>query len=214
VRTLSRERIAAAALEIAEREGLDAVSMRRLARELAVGPMTLYRYFRSKDELIDAAVDAAAQEVEVNVGGGPWKQELRKLMRAVRETLERHPVGIRLRLTRPILSHGALRITEAGMEILAGAGFDRAGAARAYRALFVYTFGFASFGSPDHPEDIKRHTQAALIALPPDEYPMLSAAASEAAETMAGEAQFEFGLDRLLDGLEAELQRERPARSR
>lgn len=202
-RALSREAIARAALAMADREGLEAVSMRRLAAELGVGTMTLYGYFRTKDELIDAAVDAAVADAPISVGDGTWKEQMRGLMTGVHRTLSSHPSGVRIRLARPMLSPRALQITEAALTILEGAGFDRATAARAYRALFTYTFGFATFNSPESPAEAKRHTKAALTALPPEHYPVLSSAASEAADTVAGQAQFEFGLDRLLDGFEA-----------
>lgn len=200
---LTRERIAAAALALADREGSDALSMRRLASELGVGTMSLYRHFRSKQELLSAMVDAASAENPIEVDlSGPWKEELGKLMRGVRATLARHPVAVALRLQAPLLSPGALRVTEAGMQILERAGFERATAAHAYRALFLYTFGFAAFNSPDAPEETKRRARGALIALPQDEYPMLSSSAREAAETMAGDDQFEFGLERMLEGLD------------
>jgi AcrR family transcriptional regulator len=202
-RSLSRDEIARAALELVDAHGVDALSMRRLATELGVGTMTLYGYFRSKEELTAAIVDAATAETPVVVAEGPWREQLRELMLGVRRTLARHPSGVQLRLRRPILTRGALRVTEAGMQILERAGFDRADAARAYRSLFLYTFGYASFGSPLDPEETKRRTKAALRALPEEEYPALSAAAAEAADTMAGDEPFEWGLDRFLDGLEA-----------
>ena len=93
------------------------------------------------------------------------------------------------------------------MQVLERAGFDKASAAHAYRALFLYTFGFATFNSPRDPEARRRQTRSTLLALPPDEYPALSSAAKEAAETMAGDEPFEFGLERLLDGLEVLLSR-------
>ncbi len=204
---LSRDRIAGAALALADREGFDGLTMRRLAAELGVGTMTLYGYFRDKDELIDAAIDVASEEHRVAVGGGTWKDQLGELMRGVRRALDAHPSGMGLRLTRPMLSSGALRTTEAGLQVLAEAGFGREQAARAYRTLFVYTFGFASFSTPAKPEEVKRQTRAALTALPPEEYPALSAAVEEAAEAMAGDAQFEFGLSLLIDGLESQLER-------
>lgn len=210
--SLSRERIARAALALADREGFDRLTMRRLAAELGVGTMTLYGYFKDKDELIDAAIDVASEEGRVAVGEGSWKDQLAELMRGIRRALDAHPSGMRLRLTRPMLSSGALRTTEAGMQILAGAGFRRDQAARAYRTLFVYTFGFASFSTPAEPEALKRQTRAALTALSPEEFPMLSAAVEEAAEAMAGDAQFEFGLSLLIDGLESQLERTAGAR--
>jgi AcrR family transcriptional regulator len=188
------------------------MTMRRLAEELGVGTMTLYGYFRSKDELIDVVVDTATEEPRVMPGAGPWKDQLRELFQGVRETLLKHPSGVRLRLARPMLSPGALRVTETGMEILTRAGFGKADAARAYRTLFIYTFGFVAFGSPEAPDETKRFTRAAVMALPPEEYPVLTSAAREAAEAMAGDEQFGFGLDRLLDGLEARLQSSRGGR--
>ena len=91
------------------------------------------------------------------------------------------------------------------MRILLDAGFSRKEAARAYRVLFTYTFGFASFSPPEASAEHRRLSQAALAALPPEQYPALSSAAAEAAASMGDEAVFDYGLDRLLDGLEAGL---------
>ena len=202
-RALSRTRVAAAALAFADREGLEALSMRRLAAELGVGTMTIYGYFKDKEELLEGIVEVAAAEVGELEVSGPWQEALRGLMRAIRQTLARHPSALAFRLKGPLLNASALRVTEAGMQVLERAGFDKATAAHAYRALFLYTFGFASFNSPPDPIRLKRQARSALLALPPDEYPALTSAAKEAAETMAGDEQFEFGLDRLLEGLEA-----------
>ena len=202
---LSRELIARVALALADREGFERLSMRRLARELGIGTMTLYGYFRDKEDLVDAAVDAASREQPVALSGGTWREQLDSLMRGVRSVLGAHPSGLRARLRQPLLSREALRVTEAAMQILLGAGFSRDEAARAYRVLFVYTFGFAAFSSPDDPEETRRQTRAAYAALPSNEYPELSRSIDEAAEAMAGDAQFEYGLERILDGLEVAL---------
>lgn len=199
---LTRERIARAALVLLDREGPEGFSMRTLAAELGTGTMTLYGYFRSKDELLDAAVDVAVEEVGVDIGEGTWKDQMRALMLGIREGLARHPGGIRLRLARPILTPGALRFTEAALQILKRAGFDAREATRIYQTLFFYTFGVASFGSPAAPDEVKRRARATLLALPPEHYPELTAAADEAAEALAAEDQFERGLDQLLDALE------------
>jgi AcrR family transcriptional regulator len=204
---LSRERIALTALRLADAEGLDALSMRRLATELDVGTMTLYGYFRSKEELTAAMVDVATANAPIRVADGHWRDQLRALMLGIRRTLAEHPSFVQLRLTRPILTPGALRASDAGLRILDRAGFDKAEAARAYRALFLYTFGHAGFGSPPDPEQTRRHAKAVALALPEREYPALSAAATEVSEVMAGDEPFEWGLDRFLDGLEALLSR-------
>jgi AcrR family transcriptional regulator len=203
---LSHARILEVALDLLGRTGFEAFNMRALAEELGVGTMTVYGYFRTKGELLDALVDLAAEKVRVDPQDGPWRQRIRQLLLSVRRTQMLHPAIVELRLHRPLLSTGALDLTEAGMRILRDAGFSRQLAARAYRVLFIYTFGFAAFG-PDHGgESDRERTRAALAELPADRYPVLVDAAAEAAEVMGDEAVFEFGLERLLDGLEVLLE--------
>jgi AcrR family transcriptional regulator len=204
-RSLSREQVAQAALAFIERNGPEALSMRRLAADLEVGTMTIYGYFRDKDELLDAVVDAAAARIEVPRRRGTWKSQIRALMEQIRTALTEHPIGVLLRLERPMWSPGALRVSEAGVRILREAGFSRAEAARAYRSLFNYTFGFAAFSPREVSEEVRRKALAALAALQQDEYPALIDARSELADAVGGEAQFHHGLDLLLDGLEAKL---------
>lgn len=198
---LSPERIARAALDLADREGLDRLSMRRLARELGVTPMALYVHFRDKDELIDAVVDLAAREMNLPSEHGPWKRQLRLLMVEIRRGVERHPAAARVRRSRPLMSPGVLRGPELGLRILARAGFTPGEAASAWRALFTYTLGFASFSPEAMTPDARRYARSALAALPEDEFPTLTAAAPEAIAAMGGDEEFEFGLGALLDGL-------------
>ena len=185
--------------------------MRVLADRLEVGTMTLYGYFASKDELLEAMVASATEDAPaITVGDGTWKEQLANLMRGVRATLAEHPTGVQLRLRRPLLSPAALRVTEAAMRIMDEAGFSREQAARAYRTMFVYTFGFASFNPSAADAEAKRRARTALAALPEAEYPSLVAAQEEAVDAMGGDEQFEFGLSLLLDGLEAGPRRKYP----
>jgi AcrR family transcriptional regulator len=204
---LTREQVARAALDLLDRQGLEALSMRRLADRLGVGTMTLYGYFRGKDDLLDAVIDAAVADRERVELTGPWQDQLRRLMQASRRGLGRHPSLVKVRAERPVLRPEALRFAESGLTILRGAGFGRTEAARAFRLLFTYVFGYVSF-SPEHgAEDARRESRIATSALPRDEYPALTDTADELAEAMAGDATFEFGLDRIIDGLEAHLRR-------
>jgi len=206
---LSRAQIADAALALLDREGVDALTMRRLASELGIGTMTLYGYFRTKDELLDAAADRAAEEISIPPMRGPWRRRLRTLILEVHRVLRRHPGGSQLRAQRPLLSPGALRSTNAGLEILLGAGFSRAEAAHTWRLLFTYAFGFSIF-SPDQLTDEDRSDLLARArALPADELPRVVEVAPEAVEAMAGEDTFLRGLDVILDGLEHRLERKR-----
>jgi AcrR family transcriptional regulator len=209
---LSREQILDAALAFIDRHGVDELSMRRLAAELGAGTMTIYGYFRDKDELLDAVVDAISARAPLPELSGSWREQVRQLAIRFNANLNEHPGLVRLRLERPILSPGALRITEEGMRILADAGFDPREAARAFRTVFVYTFGSAAFNPPGRVADAQRAVRVAGAALPPDEYPHLLRAVDEMAEVMDPGAQFERGLDLILDGLERRLDEKRGPR--
>jgi AcrR family transcriptional regulator len=206
---LSREQVAAAALDLLDRDGLAALSMRRLADSLGVGTMTLYGYFRSKEELLDAVIDAAVADREPVELEGPWQDQLRRLMQAARRSLGRHPSLVKVRAERPVLRPEALRFAESAVTILRAAGFDRTEAARSFRLLFTYVFGYVSFSPAAGEEEARRESKAATSALPQDDYPTLRDTALELADAMAGEPTFDFGLDRIIDGLAAHLRARR-----
>jgi AcrR family transcriptional regulator len=193
---LSRERILDAARELVGREGLDALSMRRLAQRLDVWPMSIYTYFRDKDELLDALADSAAERLAVP---GPsaratWRNQIGELLEEARRVLGDDAVATRL--PRAMLSPGLLRLSEAGLTILSKAGFDEEAAARAWRALLSYTFGFALTSVP-----AARRTRAAVAALPDDGYPALHASAGALAAALGDDDEFRRGLDALLEGI-------------
>ena len=96
------------------------------------------------------------------------------------------------------------------MGILLDAGFDKREAAQSYRLLFTYVVGFASLSPEQTADEARRQAAAAIAMLPPEAYPNLSQAAAEASAAMAGEEQFQYGLERILDGLEARLAALRP----
>lgn len=202
---LTREQVAAAALELADADGLDALSMRVLADRLGVGTMTLYGYFASKEELLDAVVDSAVSDREPFVLEGSPREQLRGVAMDAHRSLFRHPSLVELRVRRPVLRPEALQFAEAVMTILREAGLDRREAARAFRLLFTYTFGYAALSPNEVTEEHRAAARAALRDLPPEKYPALSDAAEEASDAMGGEETFEYGLDRILDGLEAHM---------
>jgi AcrR family transcriptional regulator len=197
-----RTEIAETALALVDREGLDALSMRRLAAELGLGTMTLYGYFATKEELLDALVARAATGRRgIAVPDGPWDERLRALARAWHANLARHPSLVQLRLRGPIVGPEAFRLTELGLAALREAGFSAADAARAFRVVFLYVFGSATFNDPEVTPGRRRELAVAILSLPEDEFPVLSGMAAEMGETMGGKEQFEFGLDVLLAGL-------------
>lgn len=201
---IDRDAIARTALQLLDEEGADALSMRRLATRLGVGTMTLYGYFRSKQELLDAAVAAAAAEVEIDLpAGAGLREKLRAHATATQRMLERHPGLPQLRARQPLVQAPAFAMTEVAMQALLDAGFPPDEAARVFRVLFVYKFGSAIVGRQDTPPEEHRRVRAALHLLPEDEFPAVTAAADGIAASIGGTEQFAFGLELILDAIEA-----------
>jgi TetR/AcrR family transcriptional regulator, tetracycline repressor protein len=165
---LTQDRIVAAARDIARSDGIDAVSMRRLAEELDVWPMSVYRYFRDKDELLDAVVGSAAAEIEAPDPSRPWREQLTELATAIHTALE--PGDVAARLPQAALSPGVLALSETGLSILTAAGFSADEAARAWHVLL----GYASSRPPNAPA---RAARSALAGLDEDDYPALTGSA-------------------------------------
>jgi TetR/AcrR family tetracycline transcriptional repressor len=203
--TVSREQIAQVALLIADEEGIDALSMRDLAKRLGVGTMTIYGHIEGKDDLFDAIVDSAVADREPFVSEGDWQEQVRGSVLAVRRGLLLHPCLVEIRARRPVLRPEALRFSEHLLSVLRTAGFEPTEAAQAFRLLFTYTFGYAAFSPVETTEANRAEAREALADLPRDEYPALAESVEQASEAMGGEAAFEYGLDRILDGLAARL---------
>jgi AcrR family transcriptional regulator len=173
--------------------------MRRLAQELDVWPMSVYRYFQDKDALLDAMAAAAAADVARPSRRGSWRTQITALLEDAQRSIGASP-GLAGRLPRAFLTPAGLTLSDAGMGILISAGFPSADAASAWRALWSYTYGFAMFRV-----ESQRSVRAAVAALPEDEYPVLAEAGDEFAAALADDHQFGSGLQRLLDGLESAL---------
>jgi AcrR family transcriptional regulator len=139
---LSRERIVEAVFRLLEREGWEALSMRRLAQELDVWPMAVYRYFRDKDELVDVLVAHVIQEIDLPSARGTWQARLGRLVEAARGALERVPPQLRPRVAVALLAPDTPRVSDAALEILDSAGFGADDARRAWAALAAYAVGF------------------------------------------------------------------------
>ncbi len=202
---LTHRAIIEAAGELLEEHGVSGLTMRRVATRLGVGTMTLYGYFQDKDALLDAIVEASGAEVALPLPGEDWKQSLRELMLALHKQLIEHPFLVELRLRRPIVSPQAMRWTEAALTVLQRAGLSPGQAAEAFRPLFVYTFGHVAFLPRQDERGVVNRARAAVLGLPADEYPLVTTAAEELAQVLVGREPYEFGLDLLLDGIEARL---------
>ncbi|HEX2028021.1 MAG TPA: TetR/AcrR family transcriptional regulator [Nitriliruptorales bacterium] len=203
---MSRERVLNAAVALADREGLEALTMRRLARELGAGTMTLYHYVADKDDLLDGMVDVVFSEIDLPATDADWRTAMRERAASVREALARHPWASGLMELRMTPGPTSLRHHESVLECLRGAGFSIQDATHAYWILDSYIYGFSiqeaslPFGTP---EQLAEMAEVVLPRLPAAEYPRLNEAAAASLESGHDYTdEFEFGLDLILDGLE------------
>lgn len=199
--------IVAAALRVAERKGLEEVSMRRVAAELGVAPNALYTYFPDKTALLDALFDALLGELNPpEPVAGRWQESLAELMRASRRLVLAHPHLATLFLTRPG-GPNALRLGEAALRILKEGGVTGGSAVVALRALLTYTLGFAAMElartmRPERRERSER-TRSLIDGLDPVVFALTRELGAELA-THPGDADFEAGLGWLIRGIAAE----------
>jgi AcrR family transcriptional regulator len=140
---LRRERVLDAALVVAEREGLQRLSMRLLARELNVSTMGLYRHVANKDDLLDGLVERLLGEIQLPDDSLPWDERLRMMAHELRALAKRHPELFGLLLQRRAVGAGATRAREAELRALGDAGFETKEAERLERLLSTVVMGFA-----------------------------------------------------------------------
>ena len=204
---LSKSRVVAEALRLADREGVDGLSMRRLATVLDAGAMSLYRYVASKEELLDAMIDVVFQEIELPPEEADWQSAIRQRAVSARTVLARHPWAISLLESRTTPGPANLRHREAVIACLRKAGFTVVMAAHANWVLDSYVYGFAlqevslPFDTVDELAGMVE--EVFLPQLPADEFPYLNESATALVAAGYDPAEeFTFGLDLLLAALE------------
>jgi len=208
---LTRERILRAALRIMDQEGLDAVTMRHLGRELGVEAMSLYRYVKGKEDILDGILEVVMAEFEFPEETGEWEADVRAGARAWRRLMIDHPTVIALfaESKHPASSPERLRPMEWAFDLLGRGGLSEEEVVHAFRAIGGYIMGSVlnevanpvpGMGDRDHRAE---HEQLAG-ALPPTEFPNLVRLLPLMAECDA-EVDFEFGLDLLIAGLRAKI---------
>jgi AcrR family transcriptional regulator len=116
----SRAEITAAAVELADREGLEAVSMRRVASILGTGAASLYRYVATRDDLLDLMTDSTASEYSLRAPGDDWQAGLLAIARQARDIMRRHPWLPAMVISRPALGPHGIDVLEHVLEVLAG----------------------------------------------------------------------------------------------
>ncbi|MBA3383496.1 MAG: TetR/AcrR family transcriptional regulator [Actinobacteria bacterium] len=215
---LSKERVIRTAVQLADRGGLEALTMRKLADELGVGVMSLYYYVPNKDELIEGMVELVFSEIQLPPNDVVWKTAMRQRAISTREALNRHRWAVGLMESNPLPGPQSFRVHNAVIGCLREAGFSIELTIQAYSVLDAYIYGFAlqektvpfddAAGAAavateqvrEFAADAEQQQSAALV----DEFPYL-------AEVVAGhvtkvghdfEESFDYGLDLILDALE------------
>ncbi len=204
---LSKQRVVVEAIRLADREGVDGLSMRRLAGELGAGAMSLYHYVANKEELLDAMIDIVFEEIELPPEETGWQSAMRRRAVSARQVLASHPWAIGLMESRTSPGPANLRHREAVTACLRRAGFTVLMATHANWLLDSYVYGFALQEASlpfDTADEFTNMTEDVFLPqLSPDEFPYLneSAAALVAAGYDPAE-EFIFGLDLILAALE------------
>lgn len=208
---LTRDRVLNAALKIADAEGLDGLTMRKLGTALRVEAMSLYNYFGSKEELLAAMIDIVFSEIELPARGD-WKSAMRRRAFSALDALTRHrwAVGLMESSTRP--GPANLRHHEGVLKRLREAGFSVALTAHAYSALDSYTYGFAQqqiglpFDTGEQAAEVAEQILGRNVAV---DYPYLAEIAAEHVMKpgYSYAKEFGYGLELILDGLSRALEK-------
>jgi AcrR family transcriptional regulator len=215
---LSRERVLRAAVALAVRDGIESLTMRKLAGELGAGAMSLYHHVRDKEELVDGMVDLVFAEIELPTTDVDWKTAMRRRALSTREVLNRHRWAVGLMESRLTPGVASLRLHDAVLGCLREAGFSIELAIQAYSVQDAYIYGFAlqeksvPFESAEEAAAVAEEQSREYASLAEErqlaelaeEFPYL-------AEVVAGHvakvgydfaAAFEYGLDLILEALE------------
>jgi len=206
---LTRERVVAEALAVIAHDGVQALTMRRLAARLEVVPGALYHHVRNKQQLHDLVLDNVLAEVDVHLDPSlEWSGQLKLLAHRVRTVLEDHPGVASILKTRDPLGPHSLALAEAFLEPLQAAGFGDREAGLAFFLLVDYTTGFAVGGLPTSVNEqrvrdpaTRAHLHQFFRSLPHDRFPAL-VALGEHVWVDNRDERFSAGLDVLVSGLE------------
>lgn len=201
--TLSRERVVAAALELADAEGLDALTIRSLATRLGVRPMAIYHHVESKDGILDALVDEVFAGVLRPDPAADWREQLAQRSRSLRAALHRHRWALTVIETRTQPGPASLANHESVLEVLRSAGFTLAATAHAYAVLDAFVYGFALQEAMLASVDLEGSVDELIAGIDFSAAPRM---AELAREHVAGPGyrfgdSFEVGLAMVLDGL-------------
>lgn len=210
-RPLTRERLLRAGLQLIDQQGLESLTMRKLASELGVDPTAMYRHFTNKEALLDGVADMLWGEIALPESEAGWEALLRSVATSLYALAHAHPRAYGLLLTRQILPLAMLQLSDTMRERLQREGFERQRASEVICALFSYAIGYAmvelatllpQVSQPAETEpksDIARLAQ--LMLRLPRETPAQTVEAAYELTNYEADTQFTFGLDLMLTGL-------------
>lgn len=210
---VTRESVLTAALMIVDRDGVDALSMRRLAEAVGRDPMVIYRHLPNKAAVLDGVAEMVFEQLMVDADDPDWAAQLRVVARSFRALALAHPNVVPLLVTRPLSTPlgmrpiAVVRPLENILRLLTGAGFSGADALHIYRALFGFLYGHVLNELQEvieRPEESDEVLRLGLHRLPITEFPLVRELAPALA-AYDGAAELERGLDILLTGLTATL---------
>lgn len=206
---LTRDRVLQAAIELVDRDGIGALTMRRLGAELGVEAMSLYKHVANKEEILDGIVESVVAEIEIPNEGVGWREAMRRRAISARDVLIRHSWAIGLLEARGSKGPVVLRYMDAILGSLRSAGFSIENAAHAYWLLDSYVYGqviqevsLSAIGS----EERAGEEGSSLERIARDEFPNLVEMAEHArGSDYSFEDEFEFGLELILEALSRSL---------
>jgi AcrR family transcriptional regulator len=207
---LSRERVLRAAVALADAGGLESLTMRRLGEDLGVEAMSLYKHVANKDDLLDGMVDLVFAEIELPSGDADWRTAMRDRAVSARTALMRHPWATALMQARTAPGPATLRHHDTVIGTLRRAGFSVELTAHAFSVLDAYIYGFAMqqrslpFDTLEEAQEVGRQMFARM---PAGQFPHLAELTVQHILQPGYDygAEFEYGLDLILDGLERAL---------
>ena len=212
---LTRERVLRAAIGLADRGGIESLSMRNLGERLGVEAMSLYNHVRNKEDMLDGMVDVVFSEIDLPPSGADWRTAMRTRAISLHQVLLRHPWANGLMESRSTPGPANLRHHDAVLASLRKAGFSVETAAHAYSVLDAYIYGFTltettlPFRKPGEVAEVAANIMEGFRA---GEYPYLAEMAVDRAMKPGYSygVEFEYGLDLILDGVERAQKRIEP----
>ena len=221
-RGLTRDAIVQRALEIGDQEGLEAVSLRRVASDLGVTPMALYRHVRDKNDLYSAMLEAVMADVDLTAGikpTMPWQQQVRRGLQNAVDFLTARPVTLPLQIAyQGPLTPSIARSLEASLGILLGAGFRPRDAVALARMLPIVLAGLlllyrvepSGSASQEERDRLRRQAELLLLDLPADAFPIMRRHARLIGETVFPDTNrwLRQAIDLIVAGLDATLNRQ------